>query len=109
MPLDYEPKPTPGKEPHPIRGLLLLGGALLLGYPYCLVANGMSFAAPGPRSALFDCFLWSSTLYPIVYLLAAGISAVLASNDRPRAARVFAGFPLLYVLGVLICLRVAMH
>lgn len=109
MALDYEARPTPGKRPHPIRGLLLLGALPLLIYPFCLMANLMGFAAPTPPRGVFKAFLWSSTLYPIAYLPAAGVAAVLASNDRLRAARVFAGLPLLYLLGVLICLAVAMH
>jgi hypothetical protein len=88
--LDYEASEAPfakGKI-----GLLTLGALVLLIYPFCLLANVMSLAgvdAPqtrvaGPLQRLsWLGFLWGSTVYPVVYLIAAGISRFLSSNGRP--------------------------
>src|SRR5687767_15007246 len=91
---------------------LTLGAVALLIYPFCLVANVMSFAArdapttrivaPLPLIA-WKCFLWGSTIYPLVYLVAAGISLFLKSNDRPSAARRAAWVPLIYLACLLLC------
>ena len=92
-------------------GPLAQGAIVLLAYPFCLLANVMSFAAvpaqgAAPKLALrlaSGAFLWSSTLYPVVYLLAAAVSLFLSSNDRAVAARRVAQVPLVYLLGVLLC------
>jgi hypothetical protein len=89
--------------------LLSVGGLVLLVYPVCLLANVMSFAAvPDPAVGpvtriVFKTFLWSSTLYPAVYVVAAAVSLLLSSNERPEAARRVAGVPLVYLVGVLAC------
>jgi hypothetical protein len=82
-----------------------------LAYPFCLLANVMSFAAaPAPGAAIEPmlnvtsrAFFWSSSLYPLVYLVAAGVSLLLSSNDRPHAAQRVANIPLLYLIGVVLC------
>ena len=108
-PLDYD-------TPSPIRakvrlGPLAQGAIVLLVYPFCLLANVMSLAAvpaqgaaPGLALRLASgAFLWGSTLYPVVYLLAAAVSLFLSSNDRAVGARRVAQVPLVYLLGVLLC------
>jgi hypothetical protein len=53
---------------------LILGGAPLLVYPFVLLANVMSLAAEptGNKKTFADIafkgFLWSSTLYPVVFV-----------------------------------------
>ena len=92
-------------------GPLTAGAVVLMAYPFCLIANVMSFAAapaqgasPRPVPLLASqAFLWSSTLYPLVYLVAAGTSRVLASNDRTLAAHRVAQVPLVYLVGVVPC------
>ena len=107
--LEYgTPSPTPAKARI---GPLAAGGLVLLVYPFCLLANVMSLAAvPAPGTAVkplpliaSKVFLWSSTLYPLVYLLAAGASLLLASNERRAVAHRVAQVPLVYLLFVLLC------
>jgi hypothetical protein len=114
-PLDYRtPSPPPAKAK---MGPLALGAVALLIYPFCLLANVMSLAAmdapatrvadPLPRLALRG-FLWGSTIYPVVYLVAAGVSVFLSSNDRLVGARRVAQTPLIYLAGVLLCFLIAL-
>ena len=115
QPLDYEASKVP-----PARaklGPLTLGALALLVYPFCLAANVMSLAAmdaPQTRVAgrlqrlSMQGFLWGSTVYPAVYLLAAGISRFLDANDRPVGARRAAKAPLIYLLAVLLCFVAAL-
>lgn len=93
-------------------GPLTLGAVALLVYPFCLTGNIMSLSAmdapqtrvdnPLQRLSLQG-FLWGSNIYPIVYLIAAGISLFLSSNDRRVGARRVAQAPLIYLAGVLLC------
>jgi hypothetical protein len=94
----------------------VLGALPLLIYPFCLLANVMSLAAanipttrpvdPLPAVA-WKGFLWGSTIYPAVYVVAAGITLFLSSNDRETGARRVACFPLVYLVAVLVLLVVA--
>jgi hypothetical protein len=110
QPLDYEASKAPPKKAR--IGPLTLGALVLLIYPFCLGANVMSLAAmDAPETRVVDRlqrlsmqgFLWGSTVYPVVYLIAVGISRFLSSNDRPVGARRMAQAPLIYLLAVLLC------
>lgn len=73
--------------------LLIVSALPLLIYPFVLLANIMSLAAPRSSTpvpmmqwVMANAFLWSSTLYPIVYL-ACLIAAIVCAKqgDMPKA------------------------
>ncbi len=107
--LEYEPQSETPRTARFRLGLLGWGALPLLVYPWCLLANVMSFAGhPNPNAStvgeyFFRAFLWGNTLYPAVYLVALGISKLMSSNDRPAAARRAAIAPLLYLAALLVC------
>ena len=114
-PLDYEASKAPSTKAK--LGPLTMGAFALLIYPFCLVANVMSLAAmDAPQTRVvgrlqrlsMQGFLWGSTVYPVVYLVAAGISRSLASDDRSVGARRAAQAPLIYLLVVLLCFVTAL-
>ncbi len=92
-------------------GPLAQGGIVLLVYPFCLVANIMSLAAASAPGAKVDplllivskAFLWGSTFYPVVYLINAAVSVLLARNERQATAHRVAQAPLVYLVGVFLC------
>jgi len=80
-PLDYQTSSTSRRKVGP----LVFGFVPLVVYPFCLLSNVMSLAgAPGRGNpgVLLRCasngFLWGSTPYPVVWLVAA--------LDEPRVA-----------------------
>ena len=92
---------------------LVVGAVPLLIWPFMLLANLMSLAAwslpTGVRPSLLQTlvsqlFLWSSTLYPLVYLAAGITSVVFASTGHPPSANRFALIPLGYLLVVVLLL-----
>ena len=105
---DKSPSP---RVPKTKAWLLAQGAIVLFVYPFCLLANIMSFAATPDKAAANDpllqiasrAFLWGSTLYPVIYLLAAAVSVLLSSNQRPLAAHRVAQLSLVYLLAVLLC------
>ncbi len=83
---------------------LLIAGAPLLIYPFFLLANVMSLAghpASHPtRLALrltSQGFLWTSTLYPIVYIYCASKAIACSRAGNPKAAVNMSVLPLLYL------------
>src|SRR5688500_11369644 len=106
QPLDYKtPSPAPARAK---MGPQRQGALVLLLYPFCLIGTVMALAAPKPEVGpfgllVFRGFLWGWTIYPAVYLVAAGVSLLLSSNERPEAARRVAQVPLIYLVGVLLC------
>jgi hypothetical protein len=71
--------------------LLIIGAVPLLVYPFILIANIMSFAGTqgsAPVSAsqwiMSKAFLWSATLYPVVYI-GCLISAIVYSRSGDGA------------------------
>jgi hypothetical protein len=90
---------------------LLLGAAPLLIYPIVLLANVMSLAAqpssqPVPILLQLSskAFLWSSTLYPIVYLYYARKAIANSKQGDSRTAVTMSLLPLVYLILVLIFL-----
>ena len=88
---------------------LLGAGALpLLVYPCCFLANLMSFAghpSPSPPFLLKVValgFLWSSTLYPLVYFPFMIRAKQLEARRSIVAAERAASMPLRYLVGVAI-------
>ena len=86
---------------------LALGGIPLLIYPFLMVANVMSLAAEPPQYPVSlalrlssQGFLWSSTLYPLVYIGCAIMSLVQWHRQNGHAAQRYALTPVLYLLGV---------
>lgn len=85
--------------------LLIVGGVPLLIYPFILLANVMSLAGtksstpvPLMQTLIANAFLWSSTLYPLVYI-GCGIAAIVcASGGHSAAAFKLSVVPLLYVV-----------
>lgn len=110
--LDYRtPSPTPAKANI---ALLAAGGGVLIVYPFCLIANVMSLAALPATAGIGllpslarKAFLWGSTIYPVLYLFAAGMSVFLSSNDRQMGTRRIAQAPLIYLAGLLLCFVIA--
>lgn len=94
-------------------GPLGYGALPLLIYPWCLLANGMSMAAPRDSDAdpvhlvMWMGFLWGTTLYPVVYGIAAGLSYLMGTNDRPVAAARIAQVPLIYLGCMLLMMLLA--
>ncbi len=106
QPLDYEAPTVPSAKAK--MGPLAQGAVALLVYPFCLVGTVMAMAAPTPNTGALGMlairgFVWGWTIYPLVYLVAAAISLLLSSNERPVAARRVAQVPLVYLLVVLLC------
>src|ERR1044071_6243312 len=94
---------TPPDDRRNIYGIVaLVLGALPLGiYPAVLAGNVMQWAAGGgPRTMgqfLFNCVLFGSTVYPVVYLWAATQWRRAArTSDATRALR-YALAPLLFL------------
>ena len=93
---------------HRIWPWLALGAIPLLAYPFLMVANVMSLAAEPPHYPVSlglrlssQGFLWSSTLYPIVYFGCAIMAFVQSHFEIDRDARRYALLPLLYLIGVI--------
>lgn len=87
---------------------LVLGAIPLLIYPFLMVANVMSLAAEPPHYPVSlalrlssQGFLWSSTLYPLVYFGSAIVALIQSHFQNDRAARRYAVLPLLYLIGVI--------
>lgn len=91
---------------------MLLGGLPLAVYPFCLLANVMSLAGhqEQPLSPLVVAttyaFLWSSTLYPVVYLPSPLAAAFFDAGGRDLATRRVAYVPLVYLTGITLLLWV---
>jgi hypothetical protein len=105
-PLDYQAPSAPRRKVGP----LVFGFVPLMVYPFCLLSNVMSLAGEPGRSTpgvLLRCasngFLWGSTLYPVVWLVAAVTSRALRSAERPTAADRVSWVPLGYLLAVALC------
>jgi hypothetical protein len=86
---------------------LFLGAIPLLIYPFLMIANVMSLAAERPHNPVplvlwlsSQGFLWSSTLYPVVFLGCAIMSLVQSHCRDDRTAERYALLPLLYLSGV---------
>ena len=87
--------------------LLVIGAAPLLIYPFVLLANVMSMAAtrvpsqpPVPLMQNLTCnaFLWSSTLYPIVYAVCALAAVMCSRSGGVTMAWVLAAGPVAYLV-----------
>ncbi len=87
--------------------LLMIGAAPLLIYPFVLLANVMSMAAtrvpsqpavPLLQSLTCNAFLWSSTLYPIVYALCAIAAVISSRSGGGTTVWVLAAGPLAYLV-----------
>jgi hypothetical protein len=74
---------------------LALGALPLLVYPFVLLADVMSLAAPksGKHSTLLSvvsrAFLWTSLAYPIVYMLCVSQARLMLKKTHEEAALVF--------------------
>ena len=85
--------------------LLIVGAVPLLIYPFILIANIMSFAGtpsstpvPASQWIMSKAFLWSSTLYPVVYF-GCLIAAIVCSRSGDSAmAFKLAAAPLAYLV-----------
>ena len=87
--------------------LLIIGAAPLLIYPFVLLANVMSLAAtrvpsqppvPLMQELTSRAFLWSSTLYPIAYIVCALAAFTAARGAHGAAAWTWAAAPLGYLV-----------
>lgn len=87
--------------------LLVIGAAPLLIYPFVLLANVMSMAAtrvpsqppvPLMQSLTCNAFLWSSTLYPIVYGICAIAAIVSSRSGGLTMSWLLAAGPLAYLV-----------
>lgn len=83
--------------------LLIVGALPLLIYPFILLANVMSLAGtksstPVPMTQWLaaKAFLWSSTLYPVVYLGCLIVAITCARSGDGSKALLFAIAPLAY-------------
>lgn len=94
----------------PYETALTLGGGVLVVYPFCILANVMSFAGhrdpndePGwLLSTTASSFLWGSTAYPLIYFPCLLIAWMLWKNERVSAARWTANVPVLYLAALLV-------
>ena len=87
---------------------LALGGVPLLIYPFVLLADVMSLAAPksGKHSTLLTvvsrAFLWTSLAYPIVYMLCVSQTRLMLKKMQEEAALGFSVVPLGYLVLVVV-------
>jgi hypothetical protein len=86
---------------------LVLGAIPLFIYPFLLIANVMSLAGEPSHNPVSlalrlssQGFLWSSTLYPVVYVGCAIMSVIQSQWGDGRTAERCALLPLLYLVGV---------
>ena len=84
--------------------LLILAGLPLALYPFLLVANIMSLAghqSPDPTPLLLrltaNAFLWSSTLYPVVYMACVVLAISLSAMGSTSTAAKMSLLPLCYL------------
>jgi hypothetical protein len=83
---------------------LILGAVPLLMYPFLVMANIMSFAAPHTNEEPFgltlvvNIFLFSSTAYPIVYILCAVFAIVHIRKDKGKPAFSYGIAPIIYLV-----------
>jgi len=93
--------------------LLVLAGLPMLAYPFVLVANVMSLAAgpPGDTSKrsvplVVRAFLWSSTLYPLVFIPSCLVALHRIHAGKPYEGLGFALIPILQLILILILFRI---
>lgn len=76
--------------------LRVLSVVPLIAWPFLLLANVMSLAAPGGNSVVAKLFLWGTTLYPLVFFAALLGGYALRGAKNSGGELVAALFPLGY-------------
>ncbi len=84
--------------------VLIPAGIPLIVYPFVLLANVMSLAGhqsaePCPPALLVASqgFLWSSTLYPVVYVVCARTALAMSRKMKTGLALLLALLPIVYL------------
>lgn len=88
--------------------LLVFAAVPLLIYPFVLLANVMSLAGtrsgsePMGQVLVSYAFLFTSTLYPLAYLICAILSVAAMKRGRERAGLYWGIGPIAYLLGIVL-------
>lgn len=83
---------------------LIFGALPLLVYPFLVIANIMSFAAshtnaePFGLTLVVNLFLFSSTAYPVVYIICAVFAIIQIRKDKGKSAFSYGIVPIIYLV-----------
>jgi hypothetical protein len=86
---------------------LVLGGLSLFFYPFIVLADVMSFAAPPPHdpttlsAILFLIFLYGTLAYPVVYIPCLIVARMALKRNKETALFWFSTVPALYIMALI--------